>query len=94
MGTISVITHTQKRARQGEDAKEKQNKRKSSRKRVTGGYEELNVKRLVTTCYSFLFIVLFVHGTGRNRCNTLLLHGCCRLEATGRRVVEAGLQVE
>ncbi len=24
----------------------------------------------------------FVHDTGRNRRNTLLLHGCCRLEAT------------
>jgi len=41
----------------------------------------------------FWFIVLFVHDTGRNRRNTLLLHGCCRLEATGRRV-EAGLHVE
>ncbi len=37
--------------------------------------------------------MLFVHGTGRNRSNTLLLHGCCRLEATGRWV-EAGLHVE
>jgi hypothetical protein len=27
----------------------------------------------------------------RNRRNTLLMHGCCRLEATGSRV-EAGLQ--
>jgi hypothetical protein len=34
-----------------------------------------------------------VHGTGRNRRITLMLHGCCRLEATGRRV-EAGLHVE
>jgi hypothetical protein len=33
----------------------------------------------------FLFIFIFY--------NTLLLHGCCRLEATGRRV-EAGLQCE
>jgi hypothetical protein len=41
----------------------------------------------------FWFIVLFVHGTGRNRRNTLLLHECCRLEATGRRF-EAGLHVE
>ncbi len=28
----------------------------------------------------FLFLVFFfVHGTSRNRRNTLLLHGCCRL---------------
>jgi hypothetical protein len=40
-------------------------------------------KRLVTTCHSFWFIVLFGRDTGRNRRNgTLLLHGCCRLEAT------------
>jgi hypothetical protein len=37
--------------------------------------------------------MLFVHGIGRNGRNTLLLHGCCRQEATGRRV-EAGLHVE
>ena len=37
--------------------------------------------------------MLFLHDTGRNRRNTLLLHGCCRLVATGRRV-EAGLHVE
>jgi hypothetical protein len=40
-----------------------------------------------------LIIVFFVHGTDRNRRNTLLLHGYCRLEATGSRV-EAGLQIE
>jgi hypothetical protein len=38
-------------------------------------------------------ILLYVHGTGRNRRNTLLLHGCCTLEATGGRV-EAGVHVE
>ena len=41
----------------------------------------------------FRFIVLYEHGTGRNRRYTLLLHRCCRLEATGRSV-EAGLHVE
>jgi hypothetical protein len=39
----------------------------------------------------FDLLYFFVHDTGRNRRNTLLLHGCCRLEATGSRV-EAGLQ--
>ena len=36
-----------------------------------------------------------VHYRDRNRRNTgsLLMHGCCRLEATGSRI-EAGLQVE
>jgi hypothetical protein len=29
-----------------------------------------------------IYCAFFVHDTGRNRRNTLLLHGCCRLEAT------------
>ncbi len=37
--------------------------------------------------------MLSVHGTGRNRRNTLLLHGSCRLEVTGRWV-EAVLHVK
>jgi hypothetical protein len=37
--------------------------------------------------------VLFVHDTGGNRRNTLLLHRYCWLETIGRRV-EAGLHVE
>ncbi len=46
-------------------------------------------KRLVATCDSFFwFIVFFLHDTDSNRCNILLL-----LEATGSRV-EAGLQEE
>jgi hypothetical protein len=40
-----------------------------------------------------LFLIyFFVHDTGRNRRNTLLLHGCCRLEATGSRI-EAGFRL-
>ncbi len=42
-------------------------------------------KRLVATCHSFWFIV-FCCTWYRNRRNTLLLHGCCRLETTGSRV--------
>ncbi len=41
-----------------------------------------------------LFLIYWVFCTWyRNRRNTLLLHWCCRLEATGSRV-EAGLQGE
>jgi hypothetical protein len=40
-----------------------------------------------------IYCAFFVHGTGRSRRNTLLLHGCCRLGATGRRA-EAGLHFE
>jgi hypothetical protein len=37
-----------------------------------------------------IYCVFFVHDKGRNRRDTLLLHGCCRLEATGSRL-KAGL---
>ncbi len=42
-----------------------------------------------------IYCVLFLYIRDRNRRNTgtLLMHGCCRLEATGSRI-EAGLQVE
>jgi hypothetical protein len=38
---------------------------------------EMIVKRLVATCHSFGFLLLlfFVHDTGRNRRDTLLLNG-------------------
>jgi hypothetical protein len=52
-----------------------------------------STKHLVRHATLFDLLCFFVHDTGRNRRKTLLLLGCCRLEATGCRL-EAGLQAE